>query len=339
MELATIAANEVGVDLFFFTLQDVQVGKSYVNGWQRSQDGTWTQNRVPWPDVFQPATRIRFGRWNRVKDILFSCSTPVNSRDVLDKWDTHRALNFYPEMIPYLPRTILYRSPRDIQKMLLQHQSVLAKPCKGLGAQNISKIWREPHGRYGWEDSSTGSRLTNLSFRNVVSQVRKNSGGPFVLQEELAINEFEGKRNKIRVILNKDGTGMWRQSLSYAFIGKPGQFAVSRHQGAEQMPLGQGLLHMGLCRTEVKDVISKLSELSLLTVKCLDKVLGPMGEIGLDLALGETGAIWLIEANARPNKDNLPFTNKRVLLRPFILMMQYALYLARQHHKRRCRVC
>jgi hypothetical protein len=62
-----------------------------------------------------------------------------------------------------------------------------------------------------------------------------------------------------------------------------------------------------------------------------DGALGPMGEIGLDLALGNDGRVWLIEANARPNKDMLPFRRRSALLKPFVLMMQYARYLWHKH--------
>ena len=35
----------------------------------------------------------------------------------------------------------------------------------------------------------------------------------------------------------------------------------------------------------------------------LDGQLGPFGELGLDLAIDEGGAIWFIEANTKPDKD------------------------------------
>lgn len=330
MDLATEAAKQVGVDLYFFCTKDVNMRSKRIHGWQQLGDGSWAQVIKPWPDVFHLAMHVRSSKGQRLKEALHKHAKAINAHDILGKWEVHQALSTFLEMQAYLPETVLYNEQRDLQEMLSRHKSILAKPSYGLGAMRISKVWKMDSGLYGWEDSSSGSKLTGLSFQRMLSRVIDNADGPFVVQEELSILELEGKRNKVRVILNKDGVGRWRRSLSYAYVGKAGQFAVSRHQGAEQMPLYRGLSRMGIRSCEAKLISHRIAKVALLAVNCLDKVRGSMGEIGLDLALGERGRVWLIEANARPNKDNLPFTRSPTLLRPFLLMMQYAKYLAEQ---------
>jgi len=330
MAPATIAAKQVGVDLYFFSIRDVHLKGKHIDGWQQQADGTWAQVICPWPDVLHPAMEVRSVKGQRIKDALLKHVKTINSHDALSKWEVHKALSSFPQMRPYLPDTVLYTKQFDLRLMLSRYGSVLAKPCYGLGAMRISKVWRMNDGLYGWEDSTTGTQQVDLSFPRMLDQVVRNADGPFVVQEELRILETDRKRNKVRVILNKDGAGKWRRSLSYAFIGKAGQFAVSRHQGAEQMPLYKGLVEMAVGSSAAKLIHCRLAKVALLTVKCLEQVIGPMGEIGLDLAVGEHSKVWLIEANARPNKDNLPFTCEELLLRPFLLMMRYSLYLAQQ---------
>lgn len=330
MELAAMAAKQVGVDLYFFRTRDVHLKSKRIDGWQQQRDGAWAQVPKPWPDVFHPAMQIRSSKGKRIKEALLKHAKPINAHDVLSKWEVHQSLNRFLEMQSYLPETVIYTQQRDLEEMLLRHKSILAKPCYGLGAMRISKVWTMDTGLYGWEDSSTGAKLNGLSFQRMLAKVIENADGPFVVQEELLILEADSKRNKVRVILNKDGEGRWRRSLSYAYVGKAGQFAVSRHQGAEQMPLYRGLATMGVRGCAAKLISHRIAKVALLVVKCLDQAKGPLGEIGLDLAVGERGRVWLIEANARPNKDNLPFTRKATLLRPFLLMMQYAKYLAQQ---------
>ncbi len=328
IELAAEAAKQIGVNLYFFRTRDVDLKARRIHGWKQRDDRTWYQAEMPWPDIFHPAIEIRKKKGRRIRDAMLKTARVINSNDILGKWEVHEALSKFPEIQPYLPETVLYKQPSDLRIMLTRHQSVLAKPRYGLGAMNISKVWNSDNNLYGWEDSSTGKSLTGLEFRQMLERVTGNANGPFIVQEELSILETEQQRNKIRVIMNKDGTGKWRHAVTYAYIGKADQFAVSRHQGAEQMTMHQGLKAMGVRGEAAESVIYQVAKVALLTVTYLDQVLGPMGEIGLDLAIGKNHNVWLIEANARPNKDNLPFENNRwLLLRPFLLMMQYARYL------------
>jgi hypothetical protein len=295
IRLAAEAARLVGVNLYFFSVRDVDPGTRRVQGWQQRPDGSWAKTTMPWPDVFHPAAELKSKQGQLVKAAMLQQCLTINSHDVLGKWEVHRALESFPEMQRYLPETLLYSQPTDLETMLDLHRTVLAKLGYGLGAINISKVWRLESGQYGWEDSSSGTRLMHLSFSEMLGKVMENANGPFVVQQELGILERGGRRNKIRALMNKDGSGEWRQSLSYLFVGSPGQFAVSRHQGAKQLPLTQGLRAMGIRGQLARRISYQLNEAATLTVKCLDGALGPMGEIGLDLALGNDGRVWLIE--------------------------------------------
>ncbi len=330
MELAVDAAKSVGVELYFFRLSDVDLQDDRIHGWTRNQNGKWERSEMPWPDVVHLATLLskkKNSKGQRVKRRIFRQAKAINSLDVLGKWEVHWALSKFKDTQEFIPETRLYENASDLASMLKKHWSVLAKPRYGFGAQNISRVWNMGSGLFGWEDSSTGEKLTELRFDELVGKVLKNAQGRFVVQEELRILEVEQKRNKVRVIMSKDGRGSWRHALSYAFIGHPGQFAVSRHQGATQLPLPKGLSVFGIKGLSAWFMAARLVRVAMLTVRRLEQALGPMGEIGLDLAIGEGRKVWVIEANARPNKNDLPFSDQRTVIRPFLLMMQYALFL------------
>ncbi|MGZ4135856.1 MAG: YheC/YheD family protein, partial [Tumebacillaceae bacterium] len=60
---------------------------------------------------------------------------------------------------------------------------------------------------------------------------------------------------------------------------------------------------------------------------------GPIGELGLDLGLDESGRIWVIEVNAKPwKKPNIAEGEwKNLALLAFQRPVQFATYLCQKH--------
>jgi len=54
--------------------------------------------------------------------------------------------------------------------------------------------------------------------------------------------------------------------------------------------------------SDIKSQLRKIRRLSIRIAQLLDKRIGLLGEIGLDIAIDEEGAIWLIEVNGKPQK-------------------------------------
>ena len=78
----------------------------------------------------------------------------------------------------------------------------------------------------------------------------------------------------------------------------------------------------------------KLWEYSLKSLASLERKFGPLGEVGLDIALDMEGRLWLLEANSHPSsKGYLEAAPKEVCNQIFGLPLDYAKYLVHNKYK------
>ena len=329
--LGAAAAKKTGVMAFWFCFDDVDIVKKEVRGLRQGPNGKWGQDALPYPDVLYQCVRVKDqalgSKEKRVLASLLSRAMLVNSRDVIGKWEGYKAMRGSPILFDLMPETRLYKNEGDLLDMLATHRVVLAKRGYGLGGMHMSRIYQSPPGGYCIEVSGSRLKQQGLSFDEALSQTIATASGPFVLQEEVKVLSINRRRHFIRAIVCKDGTGQWRAGCNYLILGAPGQFAVNRHQGGRQFTLVEGLRTLRLRRGVCKEIERRIDYTAKLVARAIDRAMGRMGELGLDFVLDDLLRLWLLEVNAMPHKDHLPFRRKAERLAPFINIMEYGRYL------------
>ncbi len=323
-------ADQVGITAYLFTLGAVSLAKKSVKAWVRSQEGRWVRAVMPWPDILYEHRVQIIPKCQRPKLRRLRATTrTINTAASLGKWACHKILKSFPETRDLLPETVNHHGLRDLRRMLNKYPVILAKPEWGSGGVGISKIWRSGRRRFGWSDSVTGRKRANLTIRQVhrliIGRARRR---PFVIQQRLPLLEVEGRKMDIRVFMYKNGQGEWLPNSFRARIAAKGMFVTNKHRGGETCELRDALKRAGLDDKAIEETVERVAGLAQTIVSRIETGVGPMGEIGLDLALDNELRVWFIEANARPEKSTPGSLPRPDYVPPkYASTSQYALYL------------
>ncbi len=321
------ATEQRDVTAYFFTLRDVDLHRRTVTGWAR-EGGQWVKRLVPWPDVFyDQAKRVAMGQESQALQALYASSIPINSVRSLGKWSCCNVLARFRDLLPLLPETVFYQQPEDLLSMLRRHRSVYVKPEWGSTGRGISKVWTRGEDRWGWQESVRGEVRENCTLAEVVALIKQAAGNaPIAVQQEIALYEHGGRRSDMRVGMHKDRWGEWQPERGCVRVAQAGAVATNWWRGGSSIPLPEALQ----VYAEGEDAANKLWERiwgsALKIATRLEEALGPMGELGLDMALDRDRRLWLIEVNPMPNKGTYD-TVDGVVDSQYTYTVDYAIYL------------
>lgn len=324
--LYAAAAIQEGITAYYFSLEGVDGRKRRIRGWLQV-DGQWGEQDLPWPDVLYVQRREPTKSEAVAIYRLLRQGTPAINTDVmLAKWRCHTVLSRYPDTRILLPHTVRHRGSKQVWMMLKQHSAVFVKPDTGSRGRGVCRAWRDGN-RYGLQFSGSNTPVLGLSFRRLYRKVIRFSGRNVVIQQEIPLLTIGESKADIRVLMQKNLRGQW---VPYSFrirIAEPGSIVSNAHQGAQVADLVDELHKLVNDAGTVRALMEQVRQTAELVVRRLDAGLGPMGEVGVDLAFDQQFRLWIIEANARPDKDQS--TDLGYVPEKFTRTMQYAKYLYR----------
>ncbi|MGI6357896.1 MAG: YheC/YheD family protein [Bacillota bacterium] len=331
--LNVLAAEMVGASAYYFCLADVRGSQGPVSGLTRDSRGRWIRAWFPKPQVIYaqggyPTDRDQQQTFRH----LSRTAVKINSQAILPKWLCHQALSACRDVSGHLPETCRLISPRQVLQMLQRHRGVYIKLDRGAEGKEVYRVRTRSPGKYAWA-ASTGDTSEYILTEE---HLRKHLQGlawcrQFVVQQEVSLLTMaDGRKADVRALMQKDGAGRWTVGQLGLRIGKPGSIVTNCFQGGEWLLIDEADQRAGWLEEERVLLRDRLADISLRLVQRLESQLGRMGEIGLDLAVGEKDRVWLLEANAKPDKDD--YVPTEVPGSHFIRLMEYAKYL---HQNRR----
>jgi hypothetical protein len=125
----------------------------------------------------------------------------------------------------------------------------------------------------------------------------------FIVQQGIRLLKYQGHAMDLRILIGKNGKGKWKAINFYGRYTK-GNSTITNHSAGGDVALYEGMVP-SLKKAYPQISLPKKSELGNLAIKAgmlIDKEFGLFGEIGMDIAIDEKGKLWIIEANARPDK-------------------------------------
>lgn len=292
-----------------FSLQDIDWEKKRIKGftWIPEED-KWIYAWLPMPDViYDRGARFSEGQKAAVKELRArfrrDFNIPfINSRDYIGKWKAYQVLANNNATAKYLPWTIRYEGFRNVEKMLKQYGLVFLKSYYGSRGRQVMSI----------EDQGGVYRIIHYAGK-LQEIILKNSdelkeciedftaGKKFIVQQGIRLLEYKGRPFDMRVLIMKDGKGDWRVISNYARIARPG-LTITNYSAGGECNFYTNIYPDLQCKGSVPSY-ADVAGAALEIASVLDGQLGPFGELGLDLAIDEGGAIWFIEANTKPDKD------------------------------------
>lgn len=217
-----------------------------------------------------------------------------------DKWLQYRALSSVPLLASRLPETQLLEQ-EAFDQMLLQHSSVVLKPCDGRYGRDIMFIRRLKTGTYRIQNENSTITMQNRDeLQDWLDQVGKDR--EYIIQQRLYLARIQQRPFDLRVMVQRQKTtsSVWRVTGSYAKIASRGYLVTNVTN--RTIPV---LKALQLARAGGRKQLLQVERTALLAAKSLEVHYPDLRQIGFDIGIDKKGRIWIIEGNYRP--DLRPF--------------------------------
>jgi hypothetical protein len=296
---------------YYFTIEDIDWTNKMVKGvtFIKSLD-RWEYNWFPMPNVlYDQGVFLADSIKSQAKEIRKQLrSNPniklINTLNGFGKWQLCDRLSKYSALRKYIPETVPFSSFDDVVSMINKHKLIFLKTFHGskgyevISIKKINKKYKLNYYDYGVKQIVLGK------IKEVEEFVYKFMGeSKFIVQQGIDLIKFNGHSTDLRVLIQKDEEGLWQEMYTLVKIAK-GKATITNHAvGGDSAIYEQIYPH--LCNSYPDVSVPTTRMLINRTIKIasyIEKEFGSFGEIGMDLGIDSMGNIWLIEANAKPDK-------------------------------------
>ncbi|MGE5704257.1 MAG: YheC/YheD family protein [Clostridia bacterium] len=302
-ELTDVSRQKGGL-VCAFTLQDVNWETKTVRGLIR-RNGLWQFRTLPLPQCIynRLASRER-ERSDSVSAWIKRCrenEIPFFNEQFLNKWHVHTALSSVKEAQSFLPKTVCLSGQDELKQMLAEHRSLYAKPANGSMGKGVYRIRRGPS---GYQLANSYSAKVHKDLPSLYRALQKiGKGKPYLLQQGLKLIRNGGRTADFRVLVQKNGQGIWAVTSMVARIGA-GSVVSNVARGGTMMPAKQALAICGPWLGGARPTPRSLQLAALQIAEMLETSMGGQyAEFGIDLGVDISGHIWLLEVNSKPSKS------------------------------------
>jgi hypothetical protein len=330
--------QKLDAEVFVFSPQDVCLDTKRIKGFT-PKERRWESKWYPWPEIvidryrYYPVPRHRAYLPFREKNLF----RYANSR-FANKFLVHQVLAEEPKLLPWLPET----HPFDVVKlreMLQRHRIVYVKPTNGTGGRSILRIEQTGEGYLLHGQTKRKGRSSTLlpTWAALIKRIQqwtnweKRGQEQFFLQQGLDLELLPNRIVDVRLLIQKDGEGVWKITGIGARIGRVNASTSNLHAGGTAAPASR-FLASRFGRERAKMILEECRELAHRAVVKIEQHYGPMMEFGFDIGIDVNGRVWLIEINPKPGREilrrlGLHEQYQKAVRRP----IEYALYLLREN--------
>lgn len=332
----TALGSRLGLLVYAFAPQDVDWKRGVVRGFRAlDPHGAWHRGPYPLPSVLYDQTKSRrLARSlasHNLRSRLTQRGTVLLGPGFLTKHQVVAILKQVPALEPYLPES-LPASQRNVRVLLSRYPTVYVKHVNGTLGFGVVRISHHAGGGYRWEAASGFRRTVRLRLPTLTALERRlaktTRHGTWLVQRGVDLARFHGRSADIRILVQKDGNGQWLLTTAFAKVAAPGQVVTNIGAGGSlhrlDEVLRQAVTHQRW-KSTVTDVKARLTEVAFLVAEALDRTLGPLAELGLDLGLDTEGRVWLIEANGKYSRAVFSRATRHLTIQR---VLDYARFLA-----------
>ena len=286
----------------------------------------WEKGTFPFPTVLVKGMRLSKNRIKFLKDLYGSRFFNSNS---INKWEMYQYLSDNKELLPHLPKTVLYKRPKDVLNGLKRFGTVYVKPIYGLKGIGIMKMVAEPSRysiQYRFKQKNKTIHLsTEKELLNYVkNHLKKNK---YIIQEQIDSQLQKGHIIDFRIFLVKNQTGQWEDVGMIARKGSKGSIVSNLSNGGRSnkvIKLMATTFHIS--ETQVLSIQEAMSSIAIKAAKEIDKYEN-IYRHGVDIAIDRHQHISLIELNHRYPAFKKSFP-KDAVTKIYYSRLSYAKYLA-----------
>ena len=328
------ACQKQGAHVYFFTPDHITSNPGQVQGW--IYDEGWRRTTMPCADVVNNRLTSRKlenkpSVQHFMKEVKSLYGTHVFNEKFLDKNEVFDALRSDVSLHRYMPESHLLTGFKVLKQMCSQYPVVFLKPVRGSLGKGIIRVSRLPDGGYQALSTTVGGtrkqvypNLTKLF--NAISGKMKST--KYQIQQGLTLIECGKRPVDFRALVQKNTTGAWSITSIVARIAGSNHYVSNLARGGSLSPVMDAVNKSSLTSAAKSTANLKLQRAALEIAKGIEKCIpAHFGELGIDLAMDQTGRVWLLEVNSKPSKnDNTPLNEQKI--RPSVRqLVQYCGYL------------
>lgn len=299
---------------YFFTLEDIDwkrrliLGHTHIPG---SVPGPTDPRRVPLASGAFPFPDVVYRRRSVPADVLERMRAEMtpwifNNSRASHKFTQARLLGGTPGIAGHVPEMRPLDGPEVLDAMLNRYGTVFLKR-RSLGAghgvvrvvpadEGGYVLTRRLHSQRPQEERAVVPDFTALTRFLGRATGYAWSEDTWFVQQAVKLARWEGRPFDVRVTVQRDGMGHWVVNGMYVRIAPTVDSALTRRGGYELARGFFGRVWPG----RGNEVYARVSAFALRCVTVLDRHLGPLGDVGVDVLIDESGKHWFLEANPGP---------------------------------------
>ncbi|MNI00528.1 Endospore coat-associated protein YheD [compost metagenome] len=331
----TNACHAQGAYVYFFTPEALESHSTSIQGWV--YDEGWRKLSLPIADVINNRLTTRKVEnkpsvQHFLADVKSRYGTHFFNEKFLDKTEVFEALAQDATLQRYLPESHALKGFAILKKMCGTYNSVFLKPVRGSLGKGILRISKDESGGYRLLSTTPmGTRkqtypsLAKL-FQSVAPKMKTTR---YQIQQGLSLMELGRRPVDFRALVQKNGTGKWGVTSIVARTAGSNHFVSNLARGGTLSTVREAIAKSSLPSGVKENSQVLLPRAALAIARGVETYIpAHFGELGIDLALDQSGRIWLLEVNSKPSKnDNTPLNDQKI--RPSVKqMILYCRYLA-----------
>lgn len=330
--------QELDCPVYVLTAKDLKLSAKRVQGYLfHPEEKTWKKHWFPLPDVIynriplredekKPEVRRKIDEVIQHESIHLFNPFFFNKRRLFEWLKKGRATK------TLVPDTKKMLGPKTLTTMLEKYGSLYLKPESGKAGKGIMLLRLDVNHPRPYRLTIQGKKRRNIIYRTAKlpllwKRIKKEAGAtPYIMQEGIELTSYHGRHFDMRVLVQKNGKGIWMVTGIGARLAGPKRITTHVPQGGSiEDPEKMLLPAFGTETTAL--LLSRIKSSALLIAKQIEKESGfQLGEMSMDLGVDTDGRLWFFEANAKPMKFDEPHIRKKSLERIF----QYSQFLYRQ---------
>jgi len=331
------ANGEAKVVLFFFDTSSVDLVRKSILGMGLVRN-TWQEKRFSIPDVLY----IRGGGESKIIDKLVDLVREkgyIVNYPRFDKWNVYHCLKQHDQVKDYLPDTMIYTAPKDLETMLIKYGTVYLKPLRGRKGRKVIRVEQKDSGyrlSYFLENRGPhgGTEKKDMpKFSAIIKELNDVFGNTrFLVQQAIDLVTIDDKLVDLRAEMRRSKDG------------ELGILGISARVGGSQSPITTHASAVTLdkyltdiCKYSTKTIPGieeDIREFLFAVYEGIEDCYGKYGELGIDFGIDKQGRIWYIECNSQSTKVSLEKAyGKDIVYQSFLGVLNYAKHFYAKHQE------
>lgn len=341
------AGRKLGIQIFVFTPKDVNYTQNRIHAlFYNPESQTWSRKWTSFPNLIYDRCRIqRTYRFEQLKKFRsrYGHLTFLN-RPLRNKWTIHRILSKDARFKEHLPATKYIESTQDVSDLLRKHSLVYLKPINGTGGRGILRIERRKDGDLhiqGRDQSRRIIRPQQISPAGLSGYLSpwNLKDNRYIAQQGIQLKLKSGRVHDYRMLVQKNGEGVWEVTGCAGRIGAAGSITSNLHGGGHASTMSALLKEWLRDDVKITQVKEEAEKLGVGIAAYLESSYGRLCELALDLAIDRNGGIWLLEVNPKPAREVFAEAGEKDVYRKAIIRpLEYALWLYNQKKQKKSKV-